>query len=450
MITWMQRHKKWLIITIWISTIAFVGAGFVGWGAYDFGKSQGTIAKVADREISVNDLQREYSNMFEQYKSVFGESFTEEQAKNMGLENLAIQSLIQKNLYLSYADEIGITTTDEEVATQVMKIGAFQKNGKFDKETYVTVLSQNRTNPTEFEANLKDGLLLEKVKLIFASDINLAEVQKLGKLFFLEDTIKIEIIDKNNITAEADEKSLKEYYEKNKSNFKTEPKYKLSIKKIDAKNENELNATKEIALKEFIALKKGESKFDTTMEITAKTLPFSTENNQKIVNGANGDFIKPFVEKNSYFITKIDQKIEPQVMTFEEAKPYFMPTVIALKKDTLLKEMAAQKSNVVAGITIERVTRESIDKIPGLNQNEAGSFLSQLFSSPNKKGYILLDNKAVVYEVVESRFGAEDPKKDLAVYTTISNLKENYKFENLVQKLESIYAVKSYIEKDKN
>ena len=46
MITWMQRHKKWLIITIWISTIAFVGAGFVGWGAYDFGKSQGTIAKV--------------------------------------------------------------------------------------------------------------------------------------------------------------------------------------------------------------------------------------------------------------------------------------------------------------------------------------------------------------------------------------------------------------------
>ncbi len=32
MITWMQRHKKWLVITIWISTIAFVGAGFVGWG----------------------------------------------------------------------------------------------------------------------------------------------------------------------------------------------------------------------------------------------------------------------------------------------------------------------------------------------------------------------------------------------------------------------------------
>lgn len=450
MITWMQRHKKWLIITIWISTIAFVGAGFVGWGAYDFGKSQGTIAKVADREITVADLQREYSGMFEQYKSVFGDSFTEEQAKKMGLENLAIQSLIQKNLYLSYADEVGLITTDEEVAAQVMKIAAFQKDGKFDKETYITILSQNRTNPTEFEKNLNDGLLLEKIKLIFTNDINLAEVQNLGKLFFLEDKIKIEIIDKNQISTDADEPSLKEYYKKNKSNFKTESKYKLSIKKIEMKNESDLNKTKEIALKEFIALKKGESKFETNLEIEAKALPFSAENNQKILNATNGEFIKPFLENNSYYITKINQKIEPQVMSFDEAKPYFMPTVMALKKDALLKDMAAKKSNAVAGITIDRVTRESIDKIPGLSQAEAGSFLSQLFSSPNKKGYILLDNKAVVYEVLESRFGAEDTKKDLAVHATISNLKENYKFENLVQKLESIYTVKSYIEKDKN
>ena len=33
MITWMQRHKKWLVITIWISTSACVGAGCGGWGS---------------------------------------------------------------------------------------------------------------------------------------------------------------------------------------------------------------------------------------------------------------------------------------------------------------------------------------------------------------------------------------------------------------------------------
>ena len=47
MIEWMQKHKKSLIPTIWISTIAFVGAGFVGWGAYDMNANRaGSIARV--------------------------------------------------------------------------------------------------------------------------------------------------------------------------------------------------------------------------------------------------------------------------------------------------------------------------------------------------------------------------------------------------------------------
>ena len=56
----MQRHKKWLVITIWISTIAFVGAGFVGWGSYEYGKQGGVVAVVGDREVSVEEYQQEY------------------------------------------------------------------------------------------------------------------------------------------------------------------------------------------------------------------------------------------------------------------------------------------------------------------------------------------------------------------------------------------------------
>ena len=53
MITWMQKHRKWLVITIWISTIAFVGAGFVGWGAYDFNLARSSsAAKVGGEKIA--------------------------------------------------------------------------------------------------------------------------------------------------------------------------------------------------------------------------------------------------------------------------------------------------------------------------------------------------------------------------------------------------------------
>ena len=81
MITWMQRHKRWLVITIWISTIAFVGAGFVGWGSYEYGSSSGAVAVVGDRKVSVEEYQREYSSLYRQYSRMYGEQFNQKMAK---------------------------------------------------------------------------------------------------------------------------------------------------------------------------------------------------------------------------------------------------------------------------------------------------------------------------------------------------------------------------------
>src|SRR5690606_6208717 len=142
MITWMQRHKRWLVITIWISTIAFVGAGFVGWGSYDYGKKQGTVAVVGDRQVSLDEYQREYSYLYEQYAKMFGEQFNQEVAKQLNLSDMAYNLVIQKNLILSYADELGLDVTNEDIVKELVQIQAFQKEGKFDKETYVQVLMQ--------------------------------------------------------------------------------------------------------------------------------------------------------------------------------------------------------------------------------------------------------------------------------------------------------------------
>ena len=93
MITWMQRHKKWLVITIWISTIAFVGAGFVGWGSYDYGSKGGVVATVGNKEISVEEYQQEYSNLYNQYSQIFGASFNKELAEQLRLKDVAFSQL---------------------------------------------------------------------------------------------------------------------------------------------------------------------------------------------------------------------------------------------------------------------------------------------------------------------------------------------------------------------
>ena len=103
MITWMQKHKKYLVVTIWVSTIAFVGAGFVGWGAYDFNKSRATsIAKVGNIDISYQRFQQAYSQLFNYYSQMSGRQLSEDEANQLGLANAAAEGLIRETLLLNY------------------------------------------------------------------------------------------------------------------------------------------------------------------------------------------------------------------------------------------------------------------------------------------------------------------------------------------------------------
>ena len=102
MISWMQKHKKWLVGTIWVSTIAFVGAGFVGWGSYQFGKSRSTVMVVGNEKIDLKEVQNEYATLFEQYRQVFGAQFNKELADQLHLQDIAIKRVKQKYYLLNF------------------------------------------------------------------------------------------------------------------------------------------------------------------------------------------------------------------------------------------------------------------------------------------------------------------------------------------------------------
>ena len=82
----MQKHNKYLVWTIWVATIAFIGAGFVGWGSYDFGSKAGNIAKVGSIEIPQTKLNTAYSNLYNQANNRLQGQLDEKKAKEMGLK----------------------------------------------------------------------------------------------------------------------------------------------------------------------------------------------------------------------------------------------------------------------------------------------------------------------------------------------------------------------------
>jgi peptidyl-prolyl cis-trans isomerase D len=480
----MQRHKRWLVITIWISTIAFVGAGFVGWGSYEYGKQGSVVAVVGDREVSVEEYQQEYSDLYEQYSKMFGAMFNKELAEQLKLKDVAYKQVLQKNLILSYADSLGLDVTNEEIAKELVKYNSFIKDGKFDKETYVKILAQNKMTPKLFEQSLKRGLLLQKVQILFDLEPNAIEIENLSKLLFLEDDISIKILTRNDIIIELKDDELKKYWEENKNTYMSEVSYDLLVKEIplmsanssdddikahyekfkidykyedgkiksldDAKDQIKKDLdekfTKTEALKTYLKVKKDEEKLEISLSFKESKLPFSALNNSKILESKEAEIIKPFFENGKYLIVKLNKKNISSPLSYEDALNQVKVDYEKILKDKKLDEMANSELKDFKGEDILGVTRESITKIKGLEKQEASKFLNQLFSSVSKEGIAKLENKVVLYRINNSKIPKYDKTKDEVVKGTLKQLQEEELMTNLLKRLENTFAIQSSLQ----
>ena len=444
MITWMQKHKKWLITTIWISTIAFVGAGFVGWGSYKFGKSGGDFAKVGNITVKVKDVQNQYQNLYSQYKEMFGDKFNDEMAKNMKLKDIAFNNSLQNALVLNYAQDLGLQATNIDVVQQLIKINAFQKNGKFDKNTYIKVLAQNNITPVDFEISMKQEILIQKINSLLKQFTNTSksELKQMQSLLFMEDKLKIQIINPDTLKVEFNDAQLKAYWEQNKENYLSSISYKIQKSVFNISEDTK--ASKNIALKSYLKLKNNKIKFQTKEIISENDIPFTKDNLIKFNEAKLGKVLKPMIENNKYFVIKILEKINPSQLSFNKAKQSVTQDFINYKKEILLDEQSKKVLANFNGKDIGYITRESIDKVPGLNSQEAIQFFSQLFLVTSKKDIIKLDSKVVVYEILDTRLAKYDDKKDLVVNKIISNIKYQVVIQNFINQIKNKYEIIKY------
>lgn len=446
-ISWMQRHKKWLIVTIWISTIAFVGAGFVGWGSYNYGKSEGAVAVVGDKEVPLNDLQNEYSSLYSQYQQMFGGKFTQDMAKQMGLEKAALQRVVNKYLLLNYADELGLLTTDKEVAKELVKIQAFFKDGKFDKNTYLTVLKQNRRNAADFEAQLKQDLLITKVQKIFNMKLEENEIANLGTLFFAQDKVSVKVIDGDSISVTPTLDDLQAYYEKNKENYKSPKGYEISYTKVDNIDGKDKKEMKKVALKQYLDLKKEKVKFQKTITLYDDSNFVSQEDLEKIIKADSATVLKPIYKDNNYYVIKKEKNIKPQVLTFKEVESKINKDYIISTRNELLNKKAQELTkNFEGGTDLGYIGRENNITLKSLSANQSATLKQNILNSTKAVNFVDVgDNKIVIYKITDTKFQPYDQKNNEIVASTVKNYKSGSISNALLEKLQNRYTIKTYL-----
>jgi len=485
MITWMQKHKKYLIITIWISTIAFVGAGFVGWGQYKYGDKAGAVAKVGDVEITMGELQKTYSNLYAQYNKMFQGNFDEEKAKSFGLQRQALQQLTQQALILNLAESYSLEISDAELLAELKTQEYFFKNGRFDKEIYKQILSRNNMTIKEYENDVKRQLLIQKTLKLLPVKASKNELNIIDTILNIADKINYKVLDDSKITVDTSDEKLKPYWEASKQNYKTEVTYEIEyitqprvekkyddakikehylankthFKDVDGKllplegakasviAELDKKATKDAALRRYIAYKKNKLDSNVTKQtksISVSNNPFSKLLLDKVSKlSTNSPYLKPVIVNDVYIIVKLVKVNPSKTKTFQEAKAELLPKYIAEQKRVKLLELAKTSLNTFSGKTTDFITAQDTKKLTDLKPQEANEFLVSLFTSQKKRNFIPLESgKVVLYNIVEQKLLSKTNTDENNPIVKIKSASFN---EGLIKTLQNKYKTEIFI-----
>ncbi len=487
MISWMQKHNRYLVWTIWIATIAFIGAGFVGWGSYKFGAGAGSVAKVGNIEIKQSKLNMVYSNLYNQYNQMLQGQLDEKKAKEMGLVQQAFASIATQAKLLNYAKEMGVIVSDEEVAHTLESIKGFQnKEGVFDKKVYEMYLKSQRLKAKTFEDTLREELTITKLLDLLHVPALPLETETIGAAVNIADKIGYTVLTPDDVNITEDDTALKTFWEAHKEDFKTPKTYTLAIVWTDSKDtpvtEDEIKSfyemnsfnytdgegkrlsladaktqvtkdlklkkTKKRAQKAYIAFKKGSRKNDEMLIMPLGYPKLSKEVWDEIEQKNEGEILKPKVVGDRYATVKVVKAEAPKTMTFAQAKPQVETLYRAQERKKALFTLAEETLKTIDKShqkTTDFMRLDHFDNLDKLNSQESLQFLQKLFTSSKEKGIISVSNKVVVYTLMAQKLLPVDENQTQVLNQTVDTTKRRVFERNFIKTLDEKYPTEVYM-----
>ena len=484
MISWMQNNNKYLVITIWVATIAFIGAGFVGWGSVSFGSKSSSIAKVGDISITKAKYSFSYNNLYAQYAAK-DNKFDKKAAEQLGLGKQVYRNLVSQSLLLNMAKEYGIIATEEEVGLEIVAYPAFKdKDGKFDKKIYDNFLRSRGLRAKEFESILKDDLIIKKL----SSKINIKpldyEKEVMKSTFNIADKIKYKVLKQNDINITVNDADVKSFWEKNKLNYLTATKYKLDLLWTDTKEINvtdadldsyykqysfnylddsgkvkelkdvkdavakdiKLEKIKKTAAIERSRFKKGKLKATESLTLNSDDTKFNKELWNAIKAAKDGDYLKPKAAGDKLVTVHIVKTVKPQEMTFDEAKELARKDYKDSKAKEELAKLTTEALKDSSKFNLEPkdyINLSKFEVLPELTPQDSLKVIRTVFASSKKVDKVDISDGVVVYEVLEQKL-LDNNSTNSSLDKEVASIKNSELMNNLILKLSKKYSVESY------
>lgn len=172
----LRDNIKYLSWVLWAVIAVFVLFVFVDFGTVvpgGMGGGREAAATVGDKTVTFDEYRRSYENLEQQYRQAFGEQFSRELADQLGLPQRALETVVNRKVLLVEAERQGLVASDEEVRREILELPVFlDADGKFvGAEQYEQMLARMRYSVPQFEAAIREDLLLGKLSDALAQSV---------------------------------------------------------------------------------------------------------------------------------------------------------------------------------------------------------------------------------------------------------------------------------------
>ncbi len=222
-----MRRKKRLKLVLWLVIIS-LGLGmlllFVPGQNIDLVGFDTSAASVAGEAISMQEFYDTYQRFRENY-SDGGKNKTDPQTmKRLGVDQQALNALIEVKVVSYAAKRLGLEVTPEEVREAIESNPNLRnESGFIGVDAYKAVLAANRIDLEQFEDGIRYMLLSNKITNLLTDSISIPEKQLRDAFARQNQEAKVQFayFDKENFLKRVNptEAELQEYFEANKDRY---------------------------------------------------------------------------------------------------------------------------------------------------------------------------------------------------------------------------------------
>jgi len=182
MLKLMRERFRDLKFVLWFVVIIFVLLIFVDWGAGRLDRSgrglEGVAAKVGDQIISEAEFLRELRSSEDRFRQMYGQQY-ETFRKQLDVPAMTLQGMVDRALLVQTADRVGLRISDQEVLDKILSFEVFRRpdGGFVGSELYRRILRGSQTTPEEFEAALRQEMVLERLQQWLAASVVVSDAE---------------------------------------------------------------------------------------------------------------------------------------------------------------------------------------------------------------------------------------------------------------------------------